>query len=71
MLTPGFVNQAHPMFGDRWSRFVQRLLPWFDPIIERRRDAATEAIRQRSIRERIRAERALGAYRAEDGRRML
>jgi hypothetical protein len=51
------------MERDRWARFVERLLPWFDPARERVRDARTEAIRQHSILERIRAERTLASYR--------
>ena len=64
-----FVNQAHPVMPDRWARFVERLLPWYDAALERRRDARTEAIRQRSIRERIRAEPIIDQYRATDRRR--
>lgn len=61
MLTPSF-NQAHPVLGDRWSRFIQRLLPWFDPNREARRNAETERIRQKSIRMRIIAEQRLASY---------
>lgn len=48
----------------QWRRFVERLLPWYDPEAERARDARTEAIRLRSIRARIESERVIDAYRA-------
>jgi hypothetical protein len=48
----------------RWRRFVERLLPWYDPEAERARNARTEAIRLRSIRARIESERVIDAYRA-------
>ena len=65
-----FVNQAHPDMPDRWARFVERFLTsWYDAALERRRDARTEAIRQRSIRERIQAEPIIDEYKAADARR--
>jgi hypothetical protein len=54
---------------DPWRAFVEWLLPWFDPARERVRDARTEAIRRRSISERIRAERAIGQYDQAERRR--
>lgn len=68
-MTPAFVNQAHPVMRDRWARFVEWLLPWFDPVSEHRRNARTEAIRQRSITTRIRSERVIEQYRQADRRR--
>lgn len=47
-----------------WHRLVERLLPWWDPEVERKRDERTEAIRQRSIAARIDAERTRVAYRS-------
>lgn len=38
------------------QRLVEKLLPWYDPAAEERRNAHTEDIRQRSIRARIGAE---------------
>ena len=69
MHTTPFVDQAHPIMPDRWARFVEWLLPWYEPARERQRNARTEAIRQRSIRERIRAERTIGQYEQADRRR--
>ncbi len=69
MHTQPFVNMAHPLMRNRWARFVEWLLPWFDPIIERKRNERTETIRLRSIRTRIRAEDALEQYRLADKRR--
>lgn len=69
MLTPPFVDQAHPMFRDRWVRFVERLMPWYNRVAERERDARTENIRQRSIGLRIRTEHVLDDYRQADRRR--
>jgi len=39
-----------------FHRLVERWLPWYDPELEARRDARTEAIRLRSIAIRIRIE---------------
>ena len=44
-------------------RLVELLLPWFDPVRERRRDRHTEAIRLRSIASRKRAEKVIAEYR--------
>jgi hypothetical protein len=41
---------------DRIRRFVERLLPWYDPEAERKRTATTEAIRQRSLTARLTVE---------------
>jgi hypothetical protein len=49
--------------GSRWREFVENILPWFDATVERSRDRRTEAIRQRSIASRIRAERVIDDYR--------
>ena len=48
--------------GNRWRELLDRLLPWFDPAIERQRNARTERIRKRSIVARIRAERVIEEY---------
>lgn len=47
----------------RVHRIIERLLPWFDPAEKARRDARTEAIRQRSIAVRIHTEHVRAAYR--------
>lgn len=39
--------------GDPIRRLIERILPWYDPEEEARRDARTEAIRRRSIAARI------------------
>lgn len=46
-------------FVTRFRRFVEDRLPWYDRDDERRKIAQTEAVRQRSIRTRIRAEAIL------------
>ena len=46
-----------------FRRLVERLLPWFDPEAERKRNAHTEDIRLRAIRARINAEKVTKAYR--------
>lgn len=48
---------------DRLRRLVEAALPWFDPAEKARRDARTEAIRQRSVAVRIQTERVREAYR--------
>ena len=58
--------QAHPTMPRRWRDVVERLLPWFDPERERQHNDRTEAIRQRSIATRIRAEGVVDDYRAAD-----
>lgn len=45
-------------------RVVERMLSWYDPKVEASRDERTEAIRQRSIRARVRAEEVRAAYAA-------
>ena len=61
---------AHAMpRSERWERFVQRFLPWYDPLRERLRDAQTEAIHERSIRERISAERIIADYQQTERQR--
>lgn len=55
--------QAHPAMRSRFREWVESLLPWFDRVTERQRDRRTEAIRQRSIRSRVRAERVIDEYR--------
>lgn len=69
MPTLPFVDQAHPIVRRRWARFIERLMPWFDPATERKRDARTETIRLRSIGARIRTEHVLAQYREVDRRR--
>jgi hypothetical protein len=44
-------------------RIVEALLPWYDRRREVAHDDRTEAIRQRSIRARIKAEEVVEAYR--------
>lgn len=51
-----------PTMRNTFRRLVERLLPWYDPEVERRRAANTEELRQRSIRARIEAERVRDAY---------
>lgn len=46
------------MLPARVRRVVEHLLPWYDPIVEARRHAWTEAISRRSIAARIEAEHA-------------
>ena len=43
-------------------RFIERVLPWYDPKVEAARDARTEGIRQRSIAVRIAAEQVRRDY---------
>lgn len=48
-----------------WLRhMIERLIPWYDPAAEARRQARTEAIRRRSIEARIAAEDVRWAYAA-------
>lgn len=42
--------------GSVLHRLVEKLLPWYDPVVEERRNQRTEAIRRRSIAARIGAE---------------
>ncbi len=48
---------------DRARAAVERMLPWYDPELEARRDARTEQIRRHSIAVRIHTERVRKAYR--------
>ena len=50
------------MVPESVRRIVERILPWYDPELEARRDARTEGIRQRSIRARIAAEAIRDRY---------
>lgn len=50
-------------FHIRVRRFIEDRLPWFDPKVERVRNARTERIRKRSIATRVRAERIIEEYR--------
>ena len=54
-------------------RFIEHILPWYDPKVEAARNARTEGIRQRSIAARIAAEEVRMAYMvaAERARRRL
>lgn len=52
------------MVPERIRRFVEWLLPWYDPEYERQRNRRTEQMRLRSIRARIEAERVRDGYRA-------
>jgi hypothetical protein len=52
--------------GRNWRALVERFLPWYDPALERLRNAHTEAIRRRSIATRIRAEHIVDDYRIAD-----
>ena len=62
-----YPNQAHMMpRSERFARLVQRLLPWYDPLKERLRDAHSDAIHARSIRERVRAEPIIAEYQRAD-----
>lgn len=47
---------------------IEAILPWYDPAEKARRDARTEAIRQRSIDVRMKVEQIRAAYR-ESGER--
>ncbi len=49
---------------ERLRSAIESLLPWYDPEREAERDRRTEAIRRRSIRTRILAERRLANYRS-------
>jgi hypothetical protein len=42
---------------------VERMLPWYDPEVEARRNQRSEAIRHRAIAARIDSERVIVAYR--------
>ena len=55
---------AHPV--GKWRDVVEVLLPWFDPVRERARNARTESIRQRSVAARQRAERVIEEYERAD-----
>lgn len=50
------------MVPESVRRIVERILPWYDPELEARRDARTEGIRLRSIRARIAAEAIRDRY---------
>lgn len=50
--------------ADWWRKLIERLLPWYSPAKEHKRDQRTERIRKRSIVARIRAERVIDDYRA-------
>lgn len=50
------------MLPDRVRRFVEQVLPWYDPQQERLRAERIEAMRLRSIRARIEAERIRAGY---------
>ena len=52
--------------GNRLREWIDSMLPWYEPVAEAHRDRRTEAIRQRSIASRLRAERVIAAYRAAD-----
>lgn len=65
-MTAGLVRVP----GVRWMvrnavrRFVERMLSWYDPATEARRDARSEAIQKRSIAARVKASEVRAAYRA-------
>lgn len=44
------------------QRVVEKLLLWYSPTVEQARDEHTEAIRQRSISVRMKAEQVREAY---------
>jgi hypothetical protein len=48
---------------DLWRRFIERLLPWYDPKVEAARDRHTADVRRNSIAVRIDVERTRRAYR--------
>jgi hypothetical protein len=53
------VMQAHPIvMGSRFRAWVERVLPWYDPITEHLRDLRTEQRRRRTISALHQAERA-------------
>ncbi len=56
------VAQAVPMPRSRLHRFIEAILPWYSVEEEARRDARSEAIRQRSIAARMTAERIRADY---------
>lgn len=60
------VMQAHPRMPSRLRSWIENVLPWWDPRVERLRNARTEAIRRSSMSERIRAERVIAEYEAAD-----
>lgn len=62
MIEAGTMDRARSV----WHRLIERALPWYDPAREEDRNAATEALRQRSIRARIEVERVVDAYRLID-----
>jgi hypothetical protein len=49
--------------ANRWRAWFEKLLPWYQPHIERLRNARTEAISKRSVAGRARAERIIDEYR--------
>lgn len=49
----------------RARRALEDLLPWYDREAERRAELHTEAVRQRSIKARIRAEAIIAQHRIE------
>lgn len=49
-----------------WTRLLGHLVGWYDPGREQRRDAQTERVVRRSEVARIRADRAIAAYRRAD-----
>lgn len=57
------IQRADVALRERLMAAIERMLPWYDPVLEARRDARTERIRQRSIRTRKFAERRLASYR--------
>ena len=60
------VVLIRPTVGSRVRAIVERLLPWYDPRVERWRDLRTEAIRLRAIRERQNVERVIARYHEAD-----
>jgi hypothetical protein len=57
-MTSGTVDMR-----SRWRALVERVLPWFDPVVEARRNERTERIRRDAIAARMRAEEVREAYR--------
>lgn len=52
--------------ASRWRKLIERMLPWFDPLMERQRDRRSEAIARRSTAARMRAERVIEDYRTAE-----
>jgi hypothetical protein len=52
--------------GNVWRQLLEKLLPWYNPKVERLRDARSRQVQRRSVVTRARAERIISEYRDAD-----